>query len=291
MQFLYIFVRKDDKMSDFKIYDKVHYFNYVKSILNKKSINVYNCDYNKLRDFCDRIFEFSNLYENKIRENDLKTPMEAFTYLLYKHATIESDVFRIKNAIDMFFIGYKSLVIEEIIDREKYRRLYELFYLPSPEKLEKLKEEKTISDLQCKIEQLRIVLQDRSKYLRKRGLEYSQEFILDAEKLIGNTGVYVFYGVDRRTVFYVGKSTSSLGERIVTSSKERKGISYFSYALTNNGNEASIYEMYYIAKFRPILNVDGNYGGTINIELPGLEFSEIKPLYKELDLTLEEKLI
>lgn len=278
-------------MSDFKIHDKIHYFNYVKSILSKRSINVYNCNYNKLRNFCDKIFEFSQIYEDKIRENDLKTPMEAFTYLLYKHVTKEADVFRIQNAIDMFFIGYKSLVIEETVDREKYRRLYELFYLPSPEKLAKLKEEKVESDLQHKINQLRTVLQDKSNYLRSRGLEYSQEFIFEAEKLIGNTGVYIFYGEDRKTVFYIGKSTANLGERIVTSSRERKGISYFSYALTSNGNEASIYEMYYIAKFKPILNIDGNYGGVINIELPDLEFSEIKPLYKELDLTLREKLI
>jgi hypothetical protein len=270
-------------MSEFKIEDKVHYFNYVKSILGKKNINIFNCDYNELRSFCDRIFEFSKLYEDKIRRNDLKTPAEAFTFLLYKGAKIESDVFRVRNIIDIFMTGYKSLVSEENVDREKYRRLYEQFYLPSPEKLEQLKEQKNISEFERKIEQLRRVLEDRSKYLKARGLEYSREFISEAEKLIGDTGIYVFYGSDKKTVFYVGKSTSSLGERMGSSSRERNGIFYFSYALTSNGNEASIYEMYYIAKFQPILNVDGNYGGEINIELPELEFSEIKPLYNTIE--------
>jgi len=272
-------------MSDFKINDKIHYFNYVKSILSKKSINIYNCNYNELRFFCDKVFEFSKLHEEKIRENDLKTPMEGFTYLLYKNAAKEADIFTIKNAMDLFLVGYRSLVVEEIVDKEKYRRLYELFYLPSPEKLSKQEDEKNISNFQQKINNLRVALEDKSNYLRAKGLEYSREFISEAENVIGNTGIYVFYGVDRKTVFYVGKSTSSLGERMATSSRERKGISYFSYALTNNGNEASVYEMYYIAKFQPLLNVDGNYGGTIDIELPDLEFSETKPLYKEIEST------
>lgn len=272
-------------MSDFKINDKIHYFNYVKSILNKKSINIYNCNYNELRFFCDKVFEFSKLHEEKIRKNDLKTPMEGFTYLLFKCAGKDADVFKIQNAMDIFLDGYRSLIVEEIVDKEKYRRLYELFYFPSPEKLSKQEDEKKISDFQQRINNLRAALENKSNYLRARGLEYSQEFISETEKLIGNNGIYVFYGADRKTVFYVGKSTSSLGERMATSSRERKGISYFSYALTNNGNEASVYEMYYIAKFQPLLNVEGNYGGTIDIELPDLKFSEIKPLYKYIELT------
>ena len=90
---------------------------------------------------------------------------------------------------------------------------------------------------------------------------------------------------------YLGKSVLNLGTRIVTSSKSRKGISYFSYAVTSNGNEASIYEMDYIAKFQPVLNVDGNYRKEINLELPDLEFSEIKPLYMEIKGELNEGLI
>jgi excinuclease UvrABC nuclease subunit len=80
---------------------------------------------------------------------------------------------------------------------------------------------------------------------------------------------------ETKQLVYIGKSYN-LGSRISTSIKERKAH-YFSYSIVDNKVDTDIYEIYYIAKFKPILNGTSKNEDYPTIVLQELEFTE--PMY------------
>jgi len=86
-------------------------------------------------------------------------------------------------------------------------------------------------------------------------------------------GIYLLYD-DEGQLLYIGKSIT-LGERILTSKHER-GATRFSYAITKTKADASIYEPYYIAKLKPLLNVEHVTNDETTLTLPELEIAEIR---------------
>jgi hypothetical protein len=91
-------------------------------------------------------------------------------------------------------------------------------------------------------------------------------------KLPNLPGVYFLYD-SRKNLIYIGKSYR-LSERIAISAKERKS-EFFKYSITKTCFDADLYEIYYIAKFRPRLNVSKWHGNDLTtINLPDLKFSE-----------------
>lgn len=92
------------------------------------------------------------------------------------------------------------------------------------------------------------------------------------QSLRGKHGIYVFFDKEKNPL-YIGKSSRDLGQRILSSLKERKNASYVSYALTRTKSDTHIYEMYYIAKIKPPLNSQGKDSDDVNIQLEELDFS------------------
>lgn len=109
------------------------------------------------------------------------------------------------------------------------------------------------------------------------GKEFSDEFIEDFEKYARTHGVYFIYN-DEEELIYIGKSMN-LFERLVGSLADKKGSKY-RFTIPNTKSDTHLYELYYISKMKPPLNKDTVEDDELTIELPELEFSQIKDAYK-----------
>lgn len=105
------------------------------------------------------------------------------------------------------------------------------------------------------------------------GKEFSGEFEKDFKMYARSYGIYFIYD-ENEELIYIGKS-KNLFERLANSLRERGGDKY-SFALTKTKSDYHLYEIYYIAKLEPKLNVDSAEQDELTVTLPELEFSEIK---------------
>lgn len=85
-------------------------------------------------------------------------------------------------------------------------------------------------------------------------------------KAAKNCGIYKY--VWHNNVIYVGKSQTDIEKRIQAHSREDKFQKYLAdadvyYCLLPNESTTSIYELYYINKYKPILNVSEKYDSDI----------------------------
>ncbi len=87
-----------------------------------------------------------------------------------------------------------------------------------------------------------------------------------------NIGCYFIYDNDGEVV-YIGKSNSNLYERSCTSAQERTKGNFSKIELYSMPTHAdtNIYEMYFIAKYRPRFNIDSCYPDKPTFELPKLQ--------------------
>lgn len=116
----------------------------------------------------------------------------------------------------------------------------------------------------------------------KFGQKYSGEFIEDFNKHRLSKGLYFLYDITNEIeLVYIGKS-KRLFERMRSSSMVRPSDLY-RYTLIDSESDMHVYEMYYISKYKPRYNVDGVSDDELTIELPELEFSELKELYEVND--------
>lgn len=116
------------------------------------------------------------------------------------------------------------------------------------------------------------------KYVDK---EYSEEMLKVSESIVKRSGAYKLYDKNKNVV-YVGKSTQGLGSRLLSTVYENdryKTVRYFSYTLIENRSDTSIYEIYYISKLKPLLNIESNHIEDTTLILPELEFTELKPIF------------
>ena len=84
-------------------------------------------------------------------------------------------------------------------------------------------------------------------------------------------GVYFLYN-ENDDIIYIGKS-SNLDKRIKTSFR-LKDAEYVRVAEVKNKIDATIYESYYIAKFKPILNKYYSDFNSSSLKLPELKFGD-----------------
>ena len=98
---------------------------------------------------------------------------------------------------------------------------------------------------------------------------FTEEFL----KSINTDKQYSFNFVYRlhkdKKIVYVGK-TVNLTHRIKAHKKD-KDFDYYDYAITSD-SEAHVYEVYYINKYKPILNKDCKGEELFNIKVKELEF-------------------
>jgi hypothetical protein len=86
----------------------------------------------------------------------------------------------------------------------------------------------------------------------------------------GVFGLYFLYN-EKNDLVYVGKSIS-LMSRLLSQIKNYKPA-YFKIAYPSSVSDMHVYEMYYISKFKPCLNIDAKNNDKLTIELPELMFS------------------
>jgi len=96
------------------------------------------------------------------------------------------------------------------------------------------------------------------------------ELLFAAKKLPEEPGIYFIYDKNKQLA-YVGKS-ENLRKRLPVSISDRKAV-YYKFACTDSCSAATIYETYYIHKFRPKLN-SCKYYDDLNIKMPDLIFTD-----------------
>lgn len=239
---------------EFKYENPNHLFFVCRKILFKNGIKLDYEDQVGLKGICEKVFFFQEKYEDLIRQLELRELTRIFTYKLFQSYDADSLRDNLESFVEVFR-RYQQIVKEETPDRNEYRDLYDEYYKPIIIK-----------------EKLWSSADKRYKHLAKKFLEKQKEI----EK---KHGVYFLYDHDKQLI-YIGKSVHDLWGRIISSAKERNAV-YYSYALTKTKSDTSVYEMYYISKYKPKLNNDGKYNDEVTISLPDLEFTELQFVYQE----------
>ncbi|WP_459883471.1 GIY-YIG nuclease family protein [Clostridium novyi] len=237
------------------------YFTCRKYIMNKKLIDVRAIEVS-LRSICDALYDFSFKNYNKISQRYLRYPTFCFTYLLKK----SNDIEELYNAITYsktILNDYKELIstdLDEIIDNaEEYEMYIDYKNLQNKSEFEPLIYMNKYWDSKNKIYK-----------------EYKREFIDNLVTLLNQSGLYKLYD-EEKNLIYIGKSYD-LGNRILSSINERKA-SYYDYCVINNKVDTDIYEIYYISKYKPVLNKVSKNDDKCTIKLEELKFSDIRYIF------------
>lgn len=120
----------------------------------------------------------------------------------------------------------------------------------------------------------------RNKHARAK---YTRELLSFCECKKHEFGIYFLYNTQMQ-LLYVGKSTESLGYRLLSSIRERRGTAFASIAYPQTKSDTHVYELYYIAKFRPPLNSDCSELDELDeltISLPELELTAPMEVYQK----------
>lgn len=120
-------------------------------------------------------------------------------------------------------------------------------------------------------------LTDKDKKEESEIDEIKDGVIKMMDKFYMTQGIYFLYNC-RKELLYIGKSID-LSCRPLQSSKEREGTIFLTLIETETYSDMNIYEMYYIAKFKPPLNKD-----SITEDYPTFELPELKPSLEMLQI-------
>lgn len=101
-------------------------------------------------------------------------------------------------------------------------------------------------------------------FYSKEDFQLSEEILALFDELTYKKGLYFLYDQDKKLI-YIGKSIN-LGARLITSIKDRKPY-YAKYKLTKSMSDANILELFYIAKYKPILNKDCKEMDEVNFDI------------------------
>lgn len=90
--------------------------------------------------------------------------------------------------------------------------------------------------------------------------------------------VYLATNNDNDELVYIGKS-KNLINRIASSIQEKKATKY-RYALLESDADMNIYEIYYISKYKPKLNIDCVPQKNLTVTLPNIQLCDLKSAFK-----------
>ena len=109
--------------------------------------------------------------------------------------------------------------------------------------------------------------------VKDKEVELSPIKKIDSEEY-NRYGVYFIYN-NEGILEYIGKSLNSVIKRSFQSAIERKLLDFskIEYRYPKSKSDTSVYEAYYIAKYKPIKNNDFVYNDLLTIELPDLDVS------------------
>jgi hypothetical protein len=111
--------------------------------------------------------------------------------------------------------------------------------------------------------------------------------LIQLQHLENRVGVYFLYNKNKDLI-YIGKSIS-LKRRMIESYMKCRA-SYYRYAFTKTESDMVVYELYYINKYKPQLNIDSNCVDELTITLPELKFSQFEHLVDDNIMSILEKI-
>ncbi|MFV0572861.1 MAG: hypothetical protein ACK5M1_10595 [Xanthomarina gelatinilytica] len=114
---------------------------------------------------------------------------------------------------------------------------------------------------------------NKFSYLNENEFIPSTKFKEFVENHIGKFGIYFLYD-ENKTLMYIGKSTS-IGDRILNSIRDRQITGYIKVALTKTTADIHICEPYYILKENPFYNVEFKASDNLSFELKPLKKSKL----------------
>mgnify|MGYP003659298312 CR=1 FL=1 len=114
---------------------------------------------------------------------------------------------------------------------------------------------------------------NKFNYLNDTEFIPSTEFKKFVENHIGKFGLYFLYD-ESKALMYIGKSTS-IGDRILNSIRERQITGYVKVALTERIADMHVYEPYYVLKENPFYNVEFKAYDELSLELKPLKKSKL----------------
>lgn len=236
-------------MSKYKFENRMHLFNWSKKVIDEKGF--LDADVIELLDKAtNKIYNFKENNNLKIKAKKLKDPISLWTYEVY-----DCDVFNHLEKIKKY---------EEIIKDYKFLFGKKIRFALN----NNFNKYQTIN---------KSVINPYDDIYENENIKISKKVYREMELLVGKTGIYKFYNKNKNLI-YIGKS-HSLGNRILSSSKERNAF-YYTYCVTNNKADTNVYEMYLIAKETPPKNSGDVVLDDPTIKLPPLEFKKIKPLFR-----------
>tara|TARA_R110001583_G_scaffold765_1_gene7079 strand:- start:2097 stop:2867 length:771 start_codon:yes stop_codon:yes gene_type:complete len=114
---------------------------------------------------------------------------------------------------------------------------------------------------------------NKFNYLNEKEFIPSTEFKDFVENHIGKFGLYFLYD-ESKALMYIGKSTS-IGDRILASIRERDVTGYIKVALTENIADIHVYEPYYVLTENPFYNVEFKAYDNLSFKLKPLKKSKL----------------
>ena len=238
-------------MANYNFESSKHLFYWVRKMLKKREWWEF-VEGGELVKASKEIYTFKQNNQNTIKSKGLRCPLNQWTYTLYEASKDE-----IKDAI----LNYETIISDYkkcFNKTTKYIRNsgYKKYIVWSDDDFRKIGH------------------YDRND---KEHKIFRDKMLNEMDKILGKTGLYKLYNKNKKLI-YIGKS-HNLGRRIPSSAKSKK-THYFSYAITGNKADTNIYEMYYIAKLNPPRNGADNVEDMPSMNLPELEFTEKKKIYK-----------
>lgn len=261
--------RLEDLPLDFYFNNKEHFFCGCKKIIANLGIINANAIAPTLEKFCFKLFEFTVKNLENIEKLRLKYPTEVYSMQLRFARNAEELIKAIK---------YISIIISD------YNNMFKMTFTEIENSdLKKYFEPKRFNKSQKKLTENR---KKKDKLLSEINTTLGwNRYHIDIEKLINSlcnvvnsSGVYRIYNYQKE-IIYIGKSYN-LASRIPSSLKERKGCA-FDYTIIGNKADTDIYEIYYISKLQPILNVASNNEDKPTVTLPELKFCDIVETYTD----------
>lgn len=222
-----------------------HVHNTVYKFLEENEVYDNEDDLDRVVSYANRLYNFGKFNLEEIEAHNMKFLVNEFCLQL-KYCVRKSDVEKLMDDYRKYWNSYLDLFRGEI----------------SKEDEEVIKQK--FSNRKMSWEKVFDKNEDKYK-------EFNEDVKELAESLIKKYGIYVFKNEEGQ-VIYVGKSARNLGERVMSSLREKKPYK-FCLAEIKNHADVGIYEMYYIAKLKPLLNKDGKTDFEVSFELPALDFT------------------
>lgn len=200
----------------------------------------------------------NNGYAKVLGELKLKSFADIFIQIVVEGTTIDEMLLDMKNAIGELI----CLQSDENVDKNNYPFLFPRFNLPTNMLVERLKDMNSLLD----------------------NVEVTNNFEELCSKYNNRFGIYMFFN-ENKEIIYIGKSNTNLVDRMLSSLKEKENPAYVMLGFPNTESDTNVYEVYYISKYKPKLNVESKNNDELTIELPEIEFTDLVGTFEKAKIT------